>query len=411
MTQNLIYRSGYMQQLKDLKDVHIIKVITGMRRVGKSTLLKMFADDLLNNGVKQEQIIMLNFEDLDVLEIGGYKEVYDYVKKKIIPDAMNYVILDEVQNIELYEKLVDSLFIKNNIDLYITGSNAYLLSGELATLLSGRYIQIEMLPFSFSEYLKFTSNSENLTKDESFRNFLFFGGIPQTSVFEKISTDAVNGFLSGIIDTVIEKDIFLRHEIYNPAEFNQVLDFVMDAVGSEISPKSVSDYMKSNGTKIDDKTISNYLSYLTDAKILHKVQRYDIKGKKLLRTLAKFYLTDTGLRQARLSKSFEDDFGHLLENIVYLELLRRNRSVQIGKTRDSEVDFVVTDNEGYVSYYQVAWSTKNETTLERELASLNSIKDSNSKYLLTTDWDTNPVYNGIRKLNVIDWLLEGNLND
>jgi predicted AAA+ superfamily ATPase len=405
MNQTIISRPEYMQQLKDLKDVHIIKVITGMRRVGKSTLLKMFADDLLAKDVKQEQIIMLNFEDLEVLEIGGYKEVYDYVKAKIIPDVMNYIILDEVQNIELYEKLVDSLFIKDNVDLYITGSNAYLLSGELATLLSGRYIQIEMLPFSFSEYLNFTSNSENLTKDESFRNFLYFGSIPQSSIFEKISTEAVNGFLLGIIDTVIEKDIFSRHDIYNPAEFNQVLDFVMDAVGSEISPKSAADYMKSNGTKIDDKTISNYLSYLTDAKILHKVPRYDIKGKRLLRTLAKFYLTDTGLRQARLSKSFEADLGHLLENVVYLELVRRNRSVQIGKTRDSEVDFVVTDRMGYVSYYQVAWSTKNETTLERELASLKSIRDSNPKFLLTTDWDTNPVYNGIRKLNVISWLL------
>ena len=436
--KQLIERKRYMQILRDLKDQNIIKVITGVRRCGKSTLLEMFAEELLQKGVTQEQIQFYNFEDPDIYTIGNWKEIYDYIKVRLLPDKMNYIFLDEVQNIDTFQRLVDGLFIKKNCDVYITGSNAYLLSGALATLLTGRYIETEILPFSYIEYMDFLAlNSQKLQKTESFADsqvgypqkyqktesfadsnahlkmtkaesladFIYYGGIPEVYNLLIGNIKQSDIFVESVLDTIIGKDIFVRNEIRNKAIFQKVIDFVLDSIGSYVSSNSIANSLKSNNVKIDNETVMNYLAYLNDAMLLYSVPRYDIKGKNLLQSLNKFYLSDTSFRRVRLGKAAGQDMGHLLENAVYLELRRRNRKVYIGKFREMEVDFVVTDHNGYTSYYQVAWTTMAPETLERELASLNAIKDSNPKYLLTTDLDLNPVYNGIRKLNVTDWLL------
>jgi predicted AAA+ superfamily ATPase len=401
---NMIERKQQLKSLRDLRDRHIIKVVIGVRRSGKSTLLEMFADELRQN-VPENRIQYLNFEDPDVLEIGNWKKVYDHVKSGLDSKGMNYIFLDEVQNIENFERLVDGLYIKKNVDLYVTGSNGYLLSGELATLLTGRYIEIEMLPFSFAEYMEVVPNSQNRPKDELFRNFIFSGGLPQAVEYEEIGLKQVDDFLNGVITTIVEKDIFKRKRLYNKPVFHKLTNFLLDSIGSYVSPGSIAKVFKNEGIIIDNKTVTKYLAYLSSAFLFYKVPRYNIKGKNLLRTLDKYYTVDPGLRKARLGTEATADRGHLLENAVYLELRRRNRFVYVGKMRDKEVDFVAMDHAGYISYYQVAYSVLDEKTLARELAPLEMIKDSNAKYLLSADWDIDPVFNGIRKLNVIDWLL------
>jgi predicted AAA+ superfamily ATPase len=365
----MIERKQQMKSLRELRDRHIIKVIIGVRRSGKSTLLEMFADELRET-VSEEQIQFLNFEEPEIMELGGWKNVYDHIKANMVSGKKNYIFLDEVQNIISFERLVDGLFIKKNVDLYVTGSNALLLSGELATLLTGRYIEIEMLPFSFLEYTAMAPNSQNITKDESFRNFLLSGGIPQAVELNEISRKQADIFLNGVIKSVIEKDIYKRHKIYNKPVFNKLADFLADSIGSYVSPGSISNIFKSEGIVVDNKTISKYLEYLSSAFLFYKVPRYSIKGKNLLRTLDKYYIVDNGFRSARLEKQMNEDIGHLLENVVYLELRRRNRSVYAGKIRDKEVDFVAIDHSGYVSYYQVAYTVMDEKTLARELAPL-----------------------------------------
>lgn len=414
-----------MQQLRGWKDRHIIKVVTGMRRSGKSTLLGMLADEIRQNA-DESQVQLYNFEDPDTLGIGGYKAVYDHIKVRLAGDKMNYIFLDEVQNVAQFERLVDGLFIKKNVDLYITGSNAYLLSSELATLLTGRYVEINILPFSFGEYNDFVlrhesasegeafgstqkgeglPNSQNFTKSELFGNFIYNGGIPQAVSFAQMSIAQSDELLSSILSTIIEKDIFRRRDVYNKFNFQRIVDFVFDSVGSYISPSSISKTLKADGYTVDPKTITGYLYDLSSAYLLYRVPRYDVKGKKLLQTLDKYYLADTGFRKMRLGKKSGDDRGHLLENVVYLELRRRNREVYAGKLRDKEIDFVAIDSQGYTSYYQVAYSALDEHTLERELAPLQAVGDSNPKYLISADWDANPVYNGIRKVNAASWLL------
>ncbi|MDR0892362.1 MAG: ATP-binding protein [Mediterranea sp.] len=423
---SLIERKPYMQQLREWKDQHIIKVVTGMRRSGKSTMLKMLADEIRPN-VDEAQIQFYNFEDIKTLAIGDYVQIYLHIDGKLVPDKMNYIFLDEVQNIASFERMADSLFIKENVDLYITGSNAYLLSGELATLLTGRYIEISILPFSFAEYLEYAVNSKDSSQNESFRNlsgltlaqqseikayartifddYLHEGGIPQAVASRYKEDKRPEKILKAILSTIIEKDVFTRQEVYNKTAFSKIIDFLFDAIGAPISPNSIVNTFKSEKVLIDNKTVSRYLNILCDAFLLFRVPRYDLKGKGFLRTFEKYYLSDTGFRQSRLPKRMQVDIGRLLENVIYLELLRRYERVYIGKVRDKEVDFVVEDIKGYISYYQVAYSTMEPSTLDRELASLKAINDSNPKYLLTMDYDLNPVYDGIRKLNVIDWLL------
>jgi predicted AAA+ superfamily ATPase len=437
---NLIERKQYMQTLRNLKDQNIIKVITGVRRCGKSTLLEMFANELLQNGVEQAQIQFLNFEDLDTLAIGDIFQIHTHIKERLVSDKMNYIFLDEVQNVKDFQRLVDSLYIKKNCDVYITGSNAYLLSGELATLLTGRYIETEILPFSYTEYLDYlalnpkkedsaTANDKakflKLLKKESFGNlgksgvlspemmmnetmfdYIYNGGMPNTVIFEDEEQEMSKDFLRSVLNTIVEKDIFQRHEVYAKPSFQKLIDFLMDSVGSLISPNSIANVFKSEKMPIDNKTVSQYLDYLVVSYLFHKVPRYDLKGKNLLRTLDKYYISDTGFRKVRLAKGKTADIGHLLENAVYLELRRRYKNVYVGKWSEHEVDFVAIDSDNNISYYQVAFSTANPETLERELRSLQAIRDSNPKYLLTMDMDFNPVYDGIRKLNVADWMLQ-----
>ena len=405
--QNLIERKQYMQQLRNLKDQNIIKVISGVRRCGKSTLLMMFADELVRGGVAVEQIQFYNFEDLDTLAIGDIFQIHTHIKERLVADKPNYIFLDEIQNVAEFQRLVDSLYIKPNVDVYITGSNAYMLSGELATLLTGRYVEINLLPLQFSEYYDFiVLKSPNLSKNEILANFIYYGGIPEYHKQLSISEKQADLFADSILKTIIEKDIFQRLNITNKHDFNKIVDFIFDTVGSYVSPRSISDTLRSNGTVVDKETVAKYLDALCEAYLIYKVPRFEIKGKGLLQTLNKYYVVDPCFAKVRLKKAVLKDRSHWLENMVYLELVRRNKDVFIGKRNNLEVDFVVIDYNGYTSYYQVSWTTENADTLERELASLRAIKDSTPKYLLTTDVDFNPVYDGIRKLNVIDWMLQ-----
>ena len=401
-----------MQQLRNLKDQNVIKVISGVRRCGKSPLLMMFAEELIQSGVDRKQIQFYNFEDLDTLAIGDIYQIHTYIKERLVDDKPNYIFLDEIQNVAEFQRLVDSLYIKPNVDVYITGSNAYLLSGELATLLTGRYIEINILPLQFAEYYQFTlSKSPNLSKQEILANFIHYGGIPEYNKQLNISEKQADLFAQSVLKTIVEKDIFQRLNITNKHDFNKIIDFVFDSVGSYVSPRSISDTLRSNGTIIDKQTVAKYLDALCEAYLIYKVPRFEIKGKGLLQTLNKYYVVDPCFAKVRLKKAILKDRSHWLENMVYLELLRQNKEVFIGKRHNLEVDFVAIDYNDYTSYYQVAWTTENADTLERELASLKAIKDSTPKYLLTTDVDFNPVYDGIRKLNVIDWMLNNSMNN
>ena len=405
--EKLIERRQYMQQLRNLKDQNIIKVISGVRRCGKSTLLMMFANELVQNGVEEKQIQFYNFEDLDTMAIGNIYQIHTYIKERLIADKPNYIFLDEIQNINEFQRLVDSLYIKPNVDVYITGSNAYMLSGELATLLTGRYVEINLLPLQFSEYYNFMlSKSPNLSKQEILANYIYYGGIPEYIKQLNINEKQADLFAQSILKTIVEKDIFQRLNITNKHDFNKILDFIFDTVGSYVSPRSISDTLRSNGTIVDKQTVAKYLDALCEAYLIYKVPRFEIKGKGLLQTLNKYYAVDPCFAKVRLKKTILKDRSHWLENMVYLELIRINKEVFIGKRNNLEVDFVAIDYNDYTSYYQVAWTTENSDTLERELASLRAIKDSTPKYLLTTDVDFNPVYDGIRKLNVIDWMLQ-----
>lgn len=405
--QDYIYRKQYMQQLRNLKEQNIIKVITGVRRCGKSTLLMMFADELMENGIQKEQIQFYNFEDLDTLAIGDIYQIHTLIKQRLVEDKPNYIFLDEVQNVKEFQRLVDSLYIKPNVDVYITGSNAYMLSGELATLLTGRYVEINVLPLQFSEYYNFIiSKSPNLTKIETLANYIYYGGVPEYVKQIQVGEKQADLFADSILRTIVEKDIFQRLNITNKHDFNKILDFIFDSVGSYVSPRSISDTLRSQGTVVDKETVAKYLDAMCEAYLIYKVPRFEIKGKGLLQTLNKYYVVDPCFAKVRLKKGILKDRSHWLENMVYLELVRRNKDVFIGKRNNLEVDFVTIDDIGYTSYYQVAWTTEHPETLERELASLRAIKDSNPKYLLTTDNDFNPVYDGIRKLNVIDWMLQ-----
>jgi predicted AAA+ superfamily ATPase len=367
----------------------------------------MFAEELKHNGVQEQQIQFYNFEDLDTLAIGNIYQIHTYIKDRLVANQPNYIFLDEIQNVQEFQRLVDSLYIKPNVDVYITGSNAYMLSGELATLLTGRYVEINLLPLQFAEYYQFMiEKSPNLLKSDILANFIYYGGIPEYVKQLAISEKQANMFAQSILKTIVEKDIFKRLNITNKHDFNKILDFILDSVGSYVSPRSISDTLRSNGTIVDKQTVAKYLDALCEAYLIYKVPRFEIKGKGLLQTLNKYYVVDPAFAKVRLKKGILKDRSHWLENMVYLELVRRNKEVFIGKRNNLEVDFVVIDNHDYVSYYQVAWTTENKETLERELASLKAIKDSNPKYLLTTDVDFNPVYDGIRKLNVIDWMLE-----
>lgn len=398
----MIIRSQYIAELQKLKDVNLIKVITGVRRTGKSTLFRQFQEELKKSGVKQKNIISLNLEEMENEALLDRHILYNYIINTINPKQKNYVFIDEVQNIPQFEKLVDSLFVKDYIDLYITGSNAYFLSSELATLLTGRYIEIQMLPLSFLEFSQ--PYPENASKSEIFEDYMKYGGFPEVSnMLHGTAKDQINNYLSSVFRTIVEKDIMKRNLIRSQFDFAMLTEFMLDSTGSYVSPNSIANTMTSNGNKINKETVNNYIKNLTDSFILYKAQRYDVRGKKLLETINKFYTVDIGIITAILKRNSRINRGHLLENVVYLELLRRYKTVFIGKNAEKEVDFIATDTNGEITYYQVALTVRDEKTLERELTALVGIKDFFPKILLSLDPEE-ATHNGVKQINVLNWL-------
>ena len=397
-------RSFYIEELKRWKNIDLIKVITGVRGCGKSTLIMNFIDYLKDNNKDEEQIIYINLEDAD-LKFNNYKDLYKYICNLIDKNKHYYVFLDEVQNVPEFQKAVDSLYIKKNVDVYITGSNAYFYSLELATLLSGRYIEIKMLPLSFKEYVS-VFNDNNY--QQLFLNYMKNGGMPGNINILKNNVNDVDKYLDGIFSTTLYKDIMLRNNINDKMLLERVLKFIFDSVGSPISVKKISDTLTSSGIPTTNHTIQNYISAFLESFLIYKAERFDVKGKNLLSRDYKYYAVDTGLRSYLLGKKADSDMGHILENIVYLELLRRGYKVYVGKVDDLEVDFVAENRNG-LKYYQVALSVRDEKVLERELKSLQRTGDYYPKILLTLDMDLESDYDGITKINVVDWLL--NVND
>lgn len=398
----MIERKEYLEQLKRFKDKDLIKVVTGIRRCGKSTLFELFVKYLKEIGVKDNQIIKINLEDVD-FSFSDYKELYDYVNKQIDSKNQYYVFLDEVQNVPEFQKAVDSLYIKKNVDVYITGSNAYLLSGELATLLSGRYIEIKMLPLSFKEYLSAFNNSDK-SRYEYFLDYMKNGGMPGNIPILQDNPNDVDAYLEGIFATIVYKDIITRNNINDKMLMESVLKFIFDSIGSPISTKKISDTLTSKGMPTSNHTVENYITAFVESFLIYKAERFDVKGKNLLARDYKYYTVDQGLRSYLLGKKADSDMGHILENIVYLELLRRGYKVYVGKVDDLEVDFVAENRDG-LKYYQVALTVRDENVLERELKSLQKTGDHYPKYLITLDMDLEADYDGITKVNVIDWLL------
>lgn len=399
----MIIRDNYLNRMIDAKDTEFIKVITGVRRSGKSTLLLMFKDYLLNNGVKEDNIIHINFESAMYDEIKSYKDLYKFIKEKIKGDRV-YLLLDEVQNVYSWEKAINSFKVDFDIDIYITGSNAYLLSSELSTLLSGRYIEIKIYPLSFKEYLIF-NNYDNNNLDDKFNEYLKYGGLPAITLI-KDNDELVLSYLNDIYNTIVKKDIIDRNKIKDTALLENIIKYLSHNIGSSISSKKISDYLNSNkiAEKSNHQTIDNYLNMLEKSFIMYKADRTDIKNKALLKTLGKYYISDTGIRNIILGFRNINE-GYLLENVVYLELLRRGYRVNIGKSNDYEVDFVA-ENPNNIKYYQVTQSLSSEDVKTRELRSLESINDNYEKIILTMDKTINNDYNGIKVINIIDWLLE-----
>lgn len=396
----MIAREEYLNKLISLKDKQLIKVVTGMRRSGKSTLFTLYRDYLLSNGVSSRQIQFYNFEDADNEELSDYKVLHEHIKARLVKNKMNYIFLDEVQNVPSFEKAVDSLFIKENVDLYITGSNAYMLSGELATLLSGRYIEIRMQPLSLKEY---STAFPNLGVSELFRQYIANSSFPYT--IELIDDPKnVRDYLDGLYNTVIVKDISDRKKMTDTRQLKRVFRFMADNIGNLVSIKKISDTMSADKQDISTHTVESYLSYLEESFLLYSVPRYDIKGKDYLRTGEKYYLADVAFRSLLLGDK-KQDYGHVLENIIYLELRRRGYQIFVGKSGNQEVDFVAFKGAD-TEYYQVVLSVLDEQTLKRELGALESIADHNPKFLITLDPFPVTSHNGIKQINALDWLLK-----
>lgn len=398
----MINRQEYLKQLVKFKDTDLIKIITGIRRCGKSTILEMYINYLKEQGIKDEQIIKINLENPD-FNFNNYMELYNYVKERLNKEKKTYVFIDEVQKINEFQKAIDGLYINKNIDLYITGSNAYLLSGELATLISGRYVEIKMLPLSFKEYL--SAFDEKIDKQEKLLDYFKYGALPQTTILFNKDPDLVDSYLEGVFSTVIYKDIMQRKNINNKLLLDSIIKYIFNNIGSQISTKKISDTLTSMNRNTTNHTVENYISALIEAFLIYKVDRFDAKGKEILASGYKYYTVDLGFRTYLLGKKAGQDMGHMLENIVYLELLRRGYKVYTGKVDNLEIDFVAQNKNG-IEYYQVSLTTRDEKTLERELRPLQRTNDFYPKYLLTMDRDLEADYNGIRKINVIDWLLE-----
>ena len=400
----MVSREIYLQKLRQLKDQNLIKVVTGIRRSGKSTLLEAFKNELIESGVPKKNIVFLNFEERENLHLTQWTRLYDEIIKNISGDKMYYVFLDEVQLVNDFEKLVNGLFAKKNIDLYVTGSNAYLLSSELATLLTGRYIAINVHPYSFAEYA--LANSKEKNTDRLFRQYINTSSFPEAVSLALSDETLVNDYLQSIYDTVIIKDIAQRYKLRNLHNLNRIISFVFDSVGSYISPTNIALSLNKNSRKtISHNTISKYLDFLTNSYIIYPAPRYDIKGKELLTTNHKYYLVDLGLKNITTTNKYDADLGRKLENVVYFELLRRGGKIYAGKNNDKEIDLVVQKPNNEREYYQVAFSVNDEKTFEREVSAFRNIRDNYPKYLLTLDFDNTSI-EGIQKINLIDWLLK-----
>ena len=399
----MIIREKYLKKMIDAKDTDFIKVITGVRRSGKSTLLLMFRDYLLANGVKEENIVHINFESAKYDDIKDYKDLYKYIEDKV-KDEKIYLLLDEIQSVSSWEKAINSFKVDFNMDIYITGSNAYLLSSELSTLLSGRYIEIKMYPLSFKEFLVFNNYDEN-NLEEKFNEYLKYGGLPAITLI-KGNDELILSYLNDIYNTIVKKDIIDRNNIKDVALLENIIKYLFNNVGSPISSNKISDYLNSNKVvqKSNHQTIDNYLNMLEKSYIIYKADRTDVKSKSLLKTLGKYYVSDSGIRNIILGFRNINE-GHLLENIVYLELLRRGYRVNIGKIGDYEVDFVA-ENPHTIRYYQVAQSISDEDVRAREIRSLENIPDNYEKIILSMDKSINNDYNGIKVRNIINWLLD-----
>ena len=404
----MIIRHEYLNHLIKWKDEHVIKIITGIRRCGKSTLLLQYQDYLKTHGVDEDQIIVINLEDLNYEELYEYKALYNYILSKLHPTKTNYILIDEIQKVPGFEKAIDSLYIKPNVDIYLTGSNAYMLSGDLATLLTGRYVEISMLPFSFKEYCSL--NQKN--REDAFAEFLKYGAMPFVATMDK-SDDKVDTYLEGIYNTVIVRDIEDRQirledtkaprKITDIRLLKIIAKYLASVIGSPISVRGIANYLVSNGQKVSPNTVNNYLEALQEAFIFYSADRFDIVSKQVLQTSPKYYMVDLGIRNHILPRK-NYDLGFSIENIVYFELLRRGYHVYVGKMHNTEVDFVA-QKQGVLTYIQVTASMLDSTTFAREIKPLASIKDNYEKIILTMDKLTLGNYNGIKVINLLDWLL------
>lgn len=405
--KNYTKRGEYIDKLLKYKDIDLIKVVSGLRRSGKSTLLELYREVLFNMGVGKQQIQFYNFELPENYLNRSWDQIYFTIKAKLQSDKLNYVFLDEVQNIPLFEKLVDGLYSTENVDVYITGSNAYLLSSELATLLSGRYIEISILPFSFYEYLiarKIDVNNQYLNYESLFFDYVNETSLPKGVELREAGYDQIYEYLEAIYTTIVEKDITQRYQINDKRAFSNIVKFVATNIGNILSPSNISKTLKQDGQSIHHATVEKYLEYLKASFVFYEVNRFDLKGKKQLVTQEKYYLVDIGLLNVLVGKERTTDRGHILENIVYLELLRRGYKIWTGTTRNTEVDFVCKTQTGDIVYFQVAWILSDKSTTEREFGALEKINDNYPKYLLTTDSFTQD-RKGVKHVNVFKWLL------
>lgn len=400
----MVIREKYLDWLRGLQDKKLIKVITGVRRCGKSTLLQLFRDDLQARGVKKSQIQAYNLEEAKDSAFSTWREFHAHIEAKLVPTEMNYIFLDEIQLLDSFERMVASLAAKENVDLYITGSNAFLLSSELATLLTGRYISIHLLPYSFSEYRQ--SFPEDAYVRDLFEKYLTESSFPEAVELAKENPNYANDYLTDIYNTIVERDIMTRHNMRSRVAFDRVVKFLCSSIGSPVSARSISDALAAERNQLSYKTVLQYLEYLAGCYLIYPASRYDIRGKKILSTQDKFYLVDLGLRDILLGGQPNSDLGHRLENIVYLELLRRKEGrIYIGRQDTLEVDFVVEKPRGEREYYQVAYTVSSDSTLQRELAPLQKIRDNFPKKIITHD-TISENFEGIEKINIVDWLLE-----
>lgn len=393
----LVPRPTYLQKLEKLANKQIIKVLTGVRRCGKSSLLQLFQQQLLADGVQPEQIQAINFEDLAFSKLTDYQELYRYLSQRLLPDQMNYIFLDEIQNVPNFEKAVDSLFIKSNVDLYITGSNAFMLSGELATLLSGRYIEIPVYPLSFKEFVQAKPDQ---SLQESYQQYLLRGGFP--FALQLPDDESFRDYIDGVVNTVLVKDVLARKDKSDSTLVRRLAAFLTDTAGSLTSPKKIAGTLTSMGQKTTPNTVASYLELLENAFLFYRCDRFDIGRKKYLSINPKYYTVDISLRRALVGQK-RPNKGSQLETIVYQELRRRGYEIYVGVMQQTEVDFVVV-KDGRREYYQVSLSLDDEQTYQREVRSLRLIDDNYPKIILTEDpghFDDQ----GISQVNIIDWLM------